>query len=355
MKTMKTNRILSILLALFMLLSLAACVGAPSDSSTDTTDPILPDETMGDEITNELDTELPIRISVLNGTTGFGMAKLMNDHDNGNAALNYSFKVETDASLIQADLIKGDIDIAALPTNAASVLYNKTEGAVSVLALNTLGVLYVVENGNTITTLADLEGKTVYCPAQNPAFIFEAICKASGVNVTIDTTYAQPAALMSAVSASEAGMIAVLPQPVLTVAMSKNANLTLALDLTEEWKNAVGSDSLVQGCIVVRNEFLNAHKNEVLKFLEEYKASIDFLNQNPKEASEMVVELGIYAGAATVAEKAIPSCNIVYMDGAEMKTALSAFLNTMFDFKAASVGGALPEDNFYFIAPSANS
>ncbi len=149
----------------------------------------------------EFDTELPVRISVLNGTTGFGIAKLMDDHNDGNAALNYSFAVETDASLINAGLIKGDIDIAALPTNAASTLYNKTQGDVTVLALNTLGVLYVVENGNTVTKLADLEGKTVYCPAQNPAFIFEAICKASGVNVTIDTTYAQPAALMSAIAA----------------------------------------------------------------------------------------------------------------------------------------------------------
>ena len=343
-----TKRIFTLVLAILMALTLVACGNTPSDSTTpDTTPDNIP------EAPATLDTTLPVRISVLNGTTGFGAAKLMSDHAAGNAALNYSFKVETDAALINAGLIKGEIDIAALPTNAASTLYNKTEGAVSVLALNTLGVLYVVENGDTVSTLADLEGKTVYCPAQNPAFIFEAICKAAGVNVTIDTTYAQPAALMSAVAASEAGMLAVLPQPVLTVAMSKNAGLTVALDLTAEWKNAVGSDSLVQGCIVVRNEFLQAHPNEVVKFLEEYKASIDFVNQNPTEASEMVVALGIYAGAAPVAAKAIPSCNIVYIDGAQMKTALSAFLETMHGFKAASVGGELPADDFYFIPASA--
>ncbi len=344
-----TKRIFTLVLAILMALTLVACGNTPSESTT-------PDTTTPDNIPETpatLDTALPIRISVLNGTTGFGAAKLMSDHAAGNAALNYSFKVETDAALINAGLIKGEIDIAALPTNAASTLYNKTEGAVSVLALNTLGVLYVVENGDTVSTLADLEGKTVYCPAQNPAFIFEAICKAAGVNVTIDTTYAQPAALMSAVAASEQGMLAVLPQPVLTVAMSKNASLTVALDLTAEWKNAIGSDSLVQGCIVVRNEFLKAHTNEVVKFLKEYKASIEFVNQNPAEASEMVVALGIYTGAAPVAAKAIPSCNIVYVDGAEMKTALSAFLETMYNFKAASVGGALPADDFYFVPVSA--
>jgi NitT/TauT family transport system substrate-binding protein len=273
----------------------------------------------------------------------------MTEHKGGNAALNYNFTVETDAENITKPLIKGDIDIAALPTNAASNLYNKTEGEVTVLAINTLGVLYVVENGNTVKSLSDLEGKTVYCPAQNPAFIFEAICKASGVNVTVDTTYAQPAALMSVMAASDEGMLAVLPQPVLTVAMSKNQNLNVALDLTAEWKNAVGSDSLVQGCVVVRTEFLKAHPLEVNKFLEEYKSSIEFVNQNPTEAAEMVVELGIYAGAAAVAAKAIPSCNIVYMDGENMKTALSAFLETMYGFNAASVGGALPGDDFYYI------
>lgn len=339
-----TKRILTLLLAILMALTLVACGGTADESTTapETTDPSTENKPV-------LDTVLPVRISVLNGTTGFGIAKLMNDHADGNAALNYSFKVETDASVINAGLIQGNIDIAALPTNAASTLYNKTEGAVSVLALNTLGVLYVVENGDTVTTLADLEGKTVYCPAQNPAFIFEAICQASGVNVTIDTTYAQPAALMSAVAASSEGMLAVLPQPVVTVAMSKNENLTVALDLTKEWETATGSDSLVQGCIVVRNEFLNAHMNEVVKFLEEYKASIDFVNQNPTEASEMVVKLGIYTGAAAVAAKAIPSCNIVYIDGEAMQDALSAFLETMYHFKPASVGGALPEDDFYFI------
>ena len=347
MKNIKFTRILTLILAICMLAALVSCGTSPAETTT------TPETNAETDAPQTLDSTLPIRVSVLNGTTGFGIAKLMSDHKSGNAALNYSFKVETDAENITKPLIKGEVDIAALPTNAASNLYNKTEGEVTVLALNTLGVLYVVENGSTVKSLADLEGKTVYCPAQNPAFIFEAICKASGVNVTIDTTYAQPAALMSVMAESEEGMLAVLPQPVLTVAMSKNQNLTVALDLTAEWKNAVGSDSLVQGCIVVRNEFLEAHPNEVIKFLEEYKESIEFVNQNPTEASEMVVELGIYAGAAAVAAKAIPSCNIVYMDGDAMKVALSAFLKTMFDFKPASVGGALPADDFYFIPVSA--
>lgn len=297
----------------------------------------------------KVDTSLDIRVSVLNGTTGFGAAKLMKDAQDGNAALNYSFKVETDASVINAALINNEIDIAALPTNAASVLYNKTQGGIKVIALNTRGVLYVVENGNSIQSLSDLAGKTVYCPAQNPEFIFRAVCQKAGVeNVTIDTTYAQPAALMSAVATSSEGMIAVLPEPIVSVAMSKNPNLRVALNVTDEWTGAVGSDSLVQGCIVVRAAFLEEHPAEVAKFLEEYKASIEYLNSNVAEAAAMVVDLGIYAGAAAVAEKAIPKCNIVYIAGEEMETALSAFLSTMYDINPASVGGQLPAADFYY-------
>ncbi len=349
MSHQKITSVLALILVVMSVFSFVSCSGNTPETTLPSTDPTQKTETVPEETNPPIpDATLPVRVSVLNGTTGFGAAKLMNDKKDGKTALNYSFSVETDASVITAALIKGDVDLAALPTNAASVLYNKTKGEIRVLALNTLGVLYVVENGKSISSLADLEGKTVYCPAQNPAFIFEAVCKAAKVNVTIDTTYAQPAALMSAVAASDAGMIAVLPQPVLTVAMSKNANLTIALDLTNEWKNTIGSESLVQGCVVVRTAFLEEHPTEVDKFLEEYKASISFVNENPTEAAQMVVDLGIYAGATAVAAKAIPSCNIVYLDGAEMKNVLSVFLSTMFERNPASVGGALPDDAFYF-------
>lgn len=297
-----------------------------------------------------IDEELEINVSVLNGTTGFGMAKLMKDTSEGNSLLNYQFKVETDASVVTAGLINGDIDIAALPTNAASVVYNKTQGGVKVLALNTLGVLYVVENGSTVKTISDLEGKTVYCPAQNPAFVMEYVAKLADVNVTIDTTYAQPAALMQFVAASPEGTIAVLPEPVLSVAKSKNANLNTALDLTAEWSDKTTDSQLVQGCIVVRSEFLEAHAKEVDEFLEAYEASVNFVNTNPADTAALVVELEIYAGAAAVAEKAIPKCNVKFVDGAEMKTALSGFLAAMESVNPASIGGKLPADDFYYIA-----
>ena len=297
----------------------------------------------------------PITIYTLNGTTGFGMAKLMNDSKDGS---KYEISVKTDAADVTAALINGDVDIAALPTNAAANVYNKTQGGVKILAVNTLGCLYLLtKDGVTVSSFADLRGKTVYVPAQNPTFIFTDLCKKNGLtpgtDITIDSTsYAQPANLRDAV-ASGAVEIAVLPEPMVTVAMSKakQANVTLknALDLTAEWDKVNTPGSLVQGCVVVRTEYLENNPEKVAEFLKDYKASIEFLNTNTADAAQMIQDTGIFAQAA-VAEKAIPQCNVCYLDGAEMKSAMEIYLTALMGINANAIGGKLPGADFYYNA-----
>ncbi len=284
---------------------------------------------------------------VLNGTTGFGAAALIGE----GYKYNIDCTVESDASNITAGLINGSIDIAALPTNAAATVYNKTQGKVKIAAVNTLGVLYLLTNSEkeTVTSLSDLEGKTVYCPAQNPAFIFEAICRANGLipgeSITIDTAYAQPADLRTALISGQVD-IAVLPEPMVTIALAANEKLTVASDLTVEWEKAYGEGTLMQGCIVVRTEWAEANPQELEKLLTSYQASISFTNDHPKEASELIASLGIFPQAA-VAEKAIPNCNIVYIDGEQMAAALDTFFNTLYKINPAAVGGKLPDSGIY--------
>ena len=295
-----------------------------------------------------------INIYTLNGTTGFGMAKLMNDNTDG----KYTVTVKTDASEVTAALINGDVDIAALPTNAAANVYNKTEGGVKILAVNTLGCLYLLtKEGVSISTFADLAGKTVYVPAQNPTFIFTDLCKKNnlipGTDITIDSTsYAKPDALRDAL-ASGAVDIAVLPEPMVTIAVSSakknNVNLTNALDLTAEWNKVNAEGSLVQGCVVVRTAFLEEYPEAVAEFLTAYEASINYLNENPAQAAQMIADNGIFANA-TVAEKAIPKCNVCYLDGEEMKAAMEVYLTALSGINAASIGGKLPADDFYYLA-----
>lgn len=349
------------ILTLITLLSLLFCTLISCGPTVDT-----PPENNGSdtqettaETTGDTDDtpNLPASLNVytLNGTTGFGMAKMIADNKSKTDSI-YKFAVKTDASEVTAALINGDVDIAALPTNAAANVYAKTNGGVRILAVNTLGCLYLlVKDGVTVSSMADLRGKTVYAPAQNPTFIFTDLCKKNnlipGTDITIDSTsYAQPANLRDAV-ASGAVEIAVLPEPMVTMAISaasKNGvTVKNALDLTAEWDKVNPTGSLVQGCVVVRTAFLEQYPDAVEMFLTEYQASVNYLTENVEEGSALIVEAGIFANAQ-VAQKAIPKCNICFVDGDEMKSAMKVYLQALYNINPMSVGGALPADDFYY-------
>lgn len=340
------SKLISLLLMLAMLLSLAACA-----KDTDTKQPD-PTPTPDAQPVDTVDTELPIHIMALNGTTGFGMAKLIDDAVKGESWLNYQCTVESDASNVTAALINGTVDIAALPTNAASVVYNKTEGGIQLLALNTLGVLYVVTDDTvTVSSFEDLKGQTVYVPAQNPTFIFKYLCEQNGLTVgediIVDNTYAQPADLRTAVASGEVS-VAVLPEPMVTIAKAANDKLNVAMDLTEAWDAVSPAGSLVQGCVVVRTEFAEEHPAEVAGFLSEYEASILYVSDCGEGVAETIESSGVFA-QGPVAVKAIPNCNLCFVTGQEMKTAMSVFLEIMHGVAPESIGGKLPADDFYYL------
>ena len=343
------KKTIAFVLALVMALSMAACAKEEVQPTTVATE--APTEAVV-ETTAAPETEAaaaPINVMVLNGTTGFGMANLMDAAAKGEALQEYNFTVETDASNIVAALANGSVDIAALPTNAAAAVYNKTQGKVQVLALNTLGVLYLVTDGSVqVESVADLAGQTVYAPAQNPSFIFQHIVEANGVeNVTIDNTYAQPADLNTAVASGEVA-IAVLPEPMVTVAKSKNPDLQVALDLTAEWDKVSQPGSLVQGCVVVRKDFAAENATAVNTFLDEYCVSIEALTKDVEGTAAKIEATGIFAKAA-VAAKAFPNWNVCFFAGDEMQEARSQFLTIMHGVAPASVGGSIPGEDFYCV------
>lgn len=304
----------------------------------------------GTEAAPAVEFDEPVNVMVLNGTTGFGMAKLIADANAGEAALDYNVTIETDASNITAALISGDADIAALPTNAAATVYNKTGGGVRMAAINTLGVLYLVQNtGNlAIESWDDLDGMTVYVPAQNPTILFKALVNAAGADVTIDNTYAQPADLRTALAAGEIDL-AVLPEPMVTIALSANESLGIAMDLTAEWDAVYPAGSLVQGCVVVRTAFAEEHPDAVNAFLAEYEDSIALLTEDPDTAAQLIEETGVFAQGA-VAKKAIPNCNVCFLAGSEMQAAMDEFAGILFGISPDAVGGAVPAADFYYIA-----
>ena len=285
------------------------------------------------------------RVYTLNGTTGFGMAPLI---DSGEAG--YTFTVEKDALAVRTALLAGEADIAALPTNVAATLYNATEGGIKVIALNTGSVLYLVTTGEHAEGLADLAGKTVYTPAQNPAFILEAILNAAEItDITVDsTTYATPEALRTAV-ASGLAEYAVLPEPMVTIAKAaaqkQGVTVRTLLDLGTLWSDYFPENSLVQGCVVVRTAYLEAHPARVADFLSRYKAAIAGVNADPVAAAAQIAAAGIFENKAVAAE-AIPRCNLIYEEGDTMRAHLSAFLSAM---PLSAIGGKLPDNDFYYI------
>lgn len=293
-----------------------------------------------------------INVTVLAGPTGMGAAKLMSDNTAGTSLNKYTFTVATSPDEVTAAVINGSTDIAAVPANLASVLFNKTNKEVQVIAVNTLGVLYMLENGNTINSVNDLRGKTIYATGQasTPEYILRHILIQNGIDPDKDVIieyYAAHAELATVISSGDI-ILGMLPEPNVTAVLSANPSVRIALNLTEEWNKISGNTSmLIQGCVIVNKAFADANKKAVDDFLAEYKESIDYVNANITEAAQLIADNGILSKAA-IAEKAIPNSNIVYIDGDEMKEQLSGFLEILYNANPASIGGTMPDDTFYY-------
>ncbi len=297
-----------------------------------------------------------VRVAALKGPTAMGMVQLMDAADNDDTASNhYTFTIAAAPDEITPSIVQGNVDIAAVPANLASVLFNKTEGKVQVLAINTLGVLYIVENGETINSVEDLKGKTIYASGKGatPEFALNYMLSSNGIDPEKDVTIeykSEHAECVAALTNDEDG-VAMLPQPFATTALMQNENMGIALDMTAEWESAAKSSgsnaSLVTGVVVARTDFVNEHPDAVKLFMEQYAESTTFTNDNVEEASELIEKYDIIKAA--VAKQAIPYCNITCISGTDMKDKLSGYLQELFNQNPEAVGGKLPTDEFYYI------
>ncbi len=297
-----------------------------------------------DDKTGDKKEDTVINIMTLKGPTSMGLVSLM---DKENAS--YNFNIVTAADEISAKMVKGDVDIATVPANLASILYSKTDKGITVLNINTLGVLYIVTKDEGIKELKDLEGKTLYLTGKGttPEFALNFLLDAYDVDIDkINLEFKSESSEVAAVLASDENAIGLLPQPFVTVAMTSNTDLKMAIDLSKIWEDLGVDSSLVTGVTVVRNEFLSAHKDLVNKFLDDSKISVEFAQKNVDETAVLVDKFDIVKEA--VAKKAIPYCNITFIEGTEMKTKLSAYLGTLYEQNPQSIGGELPDENFYY-------
>ena len=326
-------------------LSLAACGGTTAQEPAD-------DEPAEQEATAD---PVAVRAVALKGPTAMGLVKFMSDAEAGELADNdYTFQIVASPDEVTPLIAKGEVDVAAVPANLASVLYNKDEAGVRAIAINTLGVLYICELGDTIQSVADLKGRTIYASGKGstPEYGLQYVLEKNGLVVGTDVQIewkSEHAECVQALATASGSAVAMLPQPFVTTAQAQNDQIRVALDLTEEWDRVQTGDeksSMVTGVAIVRAEFADENPAAVDAFLDHYAASVDFVNGDVEAAAELVGDYDIVP--AEVALKAIPECNIVCVTGADMKERLSGYLAVLADQNVEAVGGSLPGDDFYY-------
>ncbi len=294
-----------------------------------------------------------VRVGSLKGPTSMGLAELMDRAEKGETENDYTFTMAGKADELVGSIANGDLDIVLVPANVASILYTKTQGNVNVIDINTLGVLYVVASDDSISSMEDLKGKTVYMTGKGttPEYVMNYLLSENGLadgDVTLE--FKSEATEVASVLKEDPSAVGVLPQPFATAACIQNEALKPVLDLTEQWNllNKENGSRLVTGVTIVRSDFLKKNEEAVKLFMEDHKASAAYTSEHLDEAAEMVAALGIVE-KAPIAKKAMPACNIVCITGEEMKSALSGYLSVLEAADAKSIGGQLPGDDFYYL------
>ena len=292
-----------------------------------------------------------INVTALRGPTAMGMVKLMKDSESGSVNGNdYDFTIEGAIDAVTPAIVRGSTDIAAVPANVSSVLYNNTDGGIEVLAINTLGVRYIAEKGDSVHSVEDLRGKTIYSSGNGatPEYALRFVLESAGLEIGRDVFIEWRSEHAECVAALEAndGAVAMLPQPFLTSALLSDSSIRVALDLNDLWMEAMGTE-LITGVVIARTSFIEENEDDVRAFLSSYGDSVDFVNGNISEGAALVGEYGIIG--EKVANLAIPGCNITLITGEEMKAALSNYLGVLYSMNPKSVGGALPNEDYYFI------
>ena len=349
------KKILSLLLAFSLALSLAACGGSASSavSSAAVSEAASSAAASEEEETAaSLSVTEPLRIAGLKGPTTMGLVNLLSMEQAGTAAMDYDLQLYGAADEIVPLLIKGELDMAAIPANLAATLYQKTNGGIQAVAVNTLGVLYVVEQGDTVHSMADLKGRTILSTGKGttPEYVLRYLLTANGLDPDkdVDIQYYSEATEVTAQMASTQDAIAVLPQPYVTAAGLKDDTLRVALDLTAEW-DKVADTQLITGVTVVRKAYAEEHPDVVAAFLADYAQSVNAANTDLDGTAALCEEQGVVAKAA-IAKKALPNCNIVCLTGEELKADVSGYLQVLYDADPAAVGGTLPGEDFYWTA-----
>ncbi len=342
MKYNKYTKIIITIVCLMMILSiLSGCASSQASThpSAETKD-----------LTSQ---PVTIRVGSMKGPTSIGLLFLMEEAQKGEANGSYEFTIAVQADELLPLMAKGELDIALLPANVAAILYQKMEGQLAVIDINTLGVLYMVTGNSGITSMEDLKGRTIYLTGKGttPDYVLRYLLAENGLKEDdCKLEYRSEATEVAALLSQNPEAVGLLPQPFVTAACGQNEALSVVLDMNEEWTKLQGEEGsrMVTGVTVVRKDFLEAHEEAVRMFMNKHQESAKKMNSDPETGASLAVKAGIIA-KEPIAQKAIPACNITYIDGEAMKQALSGYLSVLYEQNPVAVGSELPEEDFYYV------
>lgn len=337
----KLLSVIAIVLSITMLFGLVGCGNNDTNSNVSS-----------ENVSSEEYKAQDMHVACLKGPTGVGMAKLVEDAQNKKTANRYTFTIATAADEISGKIINGEINIASVPTNLAAKLHQKTNGKITMLAVNTLGVLSFLSSDESVKTVADLKGKTIYSAGEgsNPEYILKYVLKQNNIDPEKDVTikFVATGEQLSAAMISGQATVAMVPEPAATTVLTKKNTVKRIFTVNDEWEK-ISDSKLMMGCVVALDSYIENNKEAVDKFLEEYKASIEFANKNLDDTAKYCETYGIVPSAA-IAKAAIPTCNVTYVDKTEMKNSIKGYFEVLLSFDKTSIGGKLPADSFYYNA-----
>lgn len=345
----------SLILIGIMIISVMMVIGCSNDTNNAVDNSVMNAENASvEETTEDVVEETPVerpelRVATLKGPTGMGMVQMMANDELETSAIDYTFDLVGAPDQIIGKVVQGEVEIAAVPTNLASILSVKTEGQVQLLAVNTLGVLYVLENGEEIQSIEDLKGKTLRSSGKgaSPEYILNYVLAENGLTDDVTVEYAVEHSELATTTTAGDTTLALLPQPFVTSTLMANEEVRIALDLTQEWEKVTDGSVLPMGAIIVNRAYAEANPEVIAAFMAEYQASVEFVNASPEDAGLLVEKFGILPKAA-LATKAIPNCNITLIDAQTSKESVMKFFEILNDFNPKSIGGSLPEDSFFY-------
>lgn len=327
-----TKRFFVLLLAAAMLFSFAAC----GETGV---------ETPADETTTDYVREVKTKVAVPDGAMGLGLAKLAADR-------SYAYEVEklSDPQEIVSLLTKGEADIAALPADLAAKLYKDTNGGIKILAVNTLGFICCLEKGSAVKSFDDLKGKTVYAAGQGTIseniinYVFTQKGLVPGEDITIE--YKASDDELAALAAEGKADFCILPDPAATNVLAGNEEYRKIIDFNKSW-NEDNETQLVQSVIVARADYISGNPDVISEFMVFSEVSANYLSANPEKSAQFLVDNG-YFESTDVAYLAVPACNIVFIEGEEMKTAVKGMYEVLYAADPASIGGSVPDDGIFY-------